>query len=75
MGHIQRKHLTQAKAFVPPSDLLQAMDTVLSPLIERIVANNVESRTLATLRDALLPKLMAGEVRVPVAEEATSHVL
>ncbi len=75
MGHIQRKHLTQAKAFVPPSDLLQAMDTVLSPLIERIVANNVESRTLATLRDTLLPKLMAGEVRVPVAEEATSHVL
>jgi len=64
MGHIQRRHLTQAKAFVPSDDLLQTMDVVLSPLIERIVTNNVESRTLATLRDTLLPKLMAGEVRV-----------
>jgi type I restriction enzyme S subunit len=36
------------------------------PLIERIIANLHESRTLATLRDALLPKLLSGELRVPV---------
>ena len=39
---------------------------------ERLVK---ESRTLAALRDALLPKLLSGEVRVPEAEEAVEEVL
>jgi type I restriction enzyme S subunit len=30
-----------------------------------MMANLKESRTLATIRDALLPKLMSGEIRVP----------
>jgi hypothetical protein len=29
--------------------------------------SNLESRTLAALRDALLPKLLSGELRVPAA--------
>ena len=32
------------------------------------------SRTLATLRDTLLPKLLSGELRVPDAERAVSAV-
>ncbi len=32
----------------------------------RIILNVHESRTLAALRDALLPKLLSGELRVPV---------
>jgi type I restriction enzyme S subunit len=70
MGHIQRKHLTQAHALVPSPELLDVMDSIMSPLIERIIASNVESRTLAALRDGLLPRLMSGEARVPLAEEA-----
>ena len=68
MGHIQRKHLTQAKAFVPSRELIEAMDNHMSPIIDRIVTCSVESRTLAALRDALLPKLMSGEVRVGQVE-------
>ncbi|MBK6518504.1 MAG: restriction endonuclease subunit S [Polyangiaceae bacterium] len=34
-----------------------------------------ESRTLTALRDALLPKLLSGELRVPEAERAVSKVL
>ena len=34
-------------------------------MIDRIIANIHESRTLAELRDALLPKLLSGELRVP----------
>jgi type I restriction enzyme, S subunit len=33
-------------------------------IIEKITANNLESRTLAALRDVLLPKLLSGEVRL-----------
>ena len=36
---------------------------------ERLVK---ESRTLAALRDTLLPKLLSGDVRVPEAEEAVA---
>ena len=35
-----------------------------APLYERAEQNRRESRTLAALRDALLPKLLSGEVRV-----------
>ncbi len=41
------------------------MHKQMSPLIQKLIANNLESRTLAALRDALLPKLLPGELRVP----------
>jgi type I restriction enzyme S subunit len=66
MGHIQRKHLTQAKVFVPTPPELKEMSETMSPLIEKLITNNLESRTLAALRDALLPKLLSGELRLPV---------
>lgn len=63
MGHIQRGHLTAAKVIIPPPLLLNAMTRVMTPLIERLIANRIQSRTLATLRDTLLPKLLTGELR------------
>lgn len=68
MGHIQRKHLTQAKVLVPSLGELDEMSETMSPLIDRLVVNNLESRTLAALRDALLPKLLSGELRVKEAQ-------
>ena len=64
MGHIQRHHLTAAKVLIPPDNKLQEMDGFMSPLLQQIIVNNLQSRTLASLRDSLLPKLMRGEVRV-----------
>lgn len=64
MGHIQRHHLADAKVIVPPTSTLQSMTEIMEPLIEKIIANNIESRILAELRDTLLPKLMSGQVRV-----------
>jgi type I restriction enzyme S subunit len=64
MGHIQRGHLTAAKVIVPPRPLLDVMTSVASPLIEQIVGNRIQSRTLASLRDTLLPKLLSGEIEI-----------
>jgi type I restriction enzyme S subunit len=64
MGHIQRGHLTAAKALIPPRRLLDAMTRTMSPLIEELIANRVQSRTLANIRDALLSKLLSGELSV-----------
>lgn len=63
MGHIQRGHLTAAKVLIPPRQLLDAMTRTMSPLINQIIANRTQSRTLATLRNTLLPKLLSGELR------------
>lgn len=68
MGHIQRHHLAAAKVLVPPPNLLKAVDTIMSPLIENKIVNSVQSHTLASIRDALLPKLLSGEIRVKEAE-------
>ncbi len=49
---------------LPPMELRKKFEEFVSPLFAKIRANDEESRTLASLRDSLLPKLMRGEVRV-----------
>jgi type I restriction enzyme S subunit len=68
MGHIQRAHLAEAKVLVPPAPLIGAMDTYFAPLLARIVQNEQQAQTLATLRDTLLPRLISGQLRLPDAE-------
>ena len=47
---------------IPPEKLVVAFTDFARPLFARINHNTAESRTLATLRDTLLPKLLSGEV-------------
>ncbi|MEQ1898714.1 MAG: restriction endonuclease subunit S [Vicinamibacterales bacterium] len=68
MGHIQRHHLSDAKLVLPPRALLAAADLTMSPIVEGLWRRDVESRTLAALRDGLLPRLISGELRVKDAE-------
>jgi type I restriction enzyme, S subunit len=63
MGHIQRRHLDEPVT-VPASDYLTKLDAELGPLWRRALLAEQESLTLVELRDALLPKLMSGEVGV-----------
>lgn len=68
MGHIQRHHLSAAKLAVPSMELFETMGKHLAPILERTWRVEVESHTLSDLRDALLPKLISGEIRVKDAE-------
>lgn len=65
MGHIQRAHLDEAKVAVPPAALLEAVGGFLSALVAKKVALLVENRTLTEIRDALLPRLISGELKIP----------
>jgi len=69
MGHIKRSHLSESYVLVPNSTLLGKMTTIIEPLVEKQIANKIACRTLANIRDALLPKLISGEIRVENAEE------
>jgi type I restriction enzyme S subunit len=64
MGHIQRKHLTAAKALVPSHELMVRMHEILNPIIEQANSFELQVKELRQLRDALLPKLLSGELRV-----------
>ena len=69
MGHIQRGHLSAAKVVIPAPGLLDALTSTISPLIDLLIANRIEYRTLDAMRDTLLPKLLSGELK---AEEFTA---
>ena len=48
---------------MPPESVAQAFTKRIRPQVDRIIASIHESRTLAAIRDALLPKLLSGEIR------------
>jgi type I restriction enzyme S subunit len=47
----------------PPANLTQAFDQTVAPLLAQVHANLHQSRTLASLRATLLPKLLNGELQ------------
>ena len=61
---------TQFKLAVPPSKIAQRFGEITKPWMTMIHANIEQSRTLATLRDTLLPKLLSGEVSTFTADKA-----
>ena len=61
---ISKKNFRPIKIAVPTPEILTRFDITVGHLFERIVANERESRALTSIRDALLPKLMSGEICV-----------
>ena len=59
----------------PTLGALAAYDAVSSPIDARIVENEEQVRTLATLRDTLLPRLISGALRLPKAQAAAEDAL
>jgi type I restriction enzyme S subunit len=56
--------ISSFKVALPPKPIAAAFTKIIQPLLDRIHANLHQSRTLATLRDTLLPKLLSGELSV-----------
>lgn len=64
-----RPELVQSTACVmPPTPVLKAFHAVASPLLLSVAANAQRAHCLAELRDALLPRLISGKLRLPEAE-------
>jgi type I restriction enzyme S subunit len=67
-GEISKSNFRPIPVIVPAQDILQRYDVWVGKLHVKIVANLREIRTLATIRDALLPRLLSGEIRVKPLE-------
>jgi type I restriction enzyme, S subunit len=65
---ITRQTFEAVHAVLPPDRVLQQFEKSSASLLDPILGNVNESRSLAQLRDTLLPKLISGELRVPDAE-------
>ena len=53
---------------VPPPPIVEAFTKQAAPLVTRLLANAKQSRALATIRDALVPKLLSGDLSLNTSE-------
>jgi len=59
---------------VPPNEVLQKFGTFSDLILDGNRSRSTENKSLAQLRDTLLPKLLSGEITLPEAEQAVSEV-
>ena len=64
MGHIKREELSKVEVLIPSQSDYDRIGGLLAPLYGLVIANRIENHKLASLRDALLPQLMSGQLDV-----------
>ena len=73
LTNLSTGRFSQLHALFPPADLRTLYHFLVTIFFNRILQNDHESRTLAALRDTLLPKLITDELRVKKAERSISQ--
>ena len=73
-GAINKKQFEALQTIEPRSELIEAFDARVAAMDVRIRVNVSESRTIAALRDTLLPKLVSGDLRVRDAASSLEGV-
>ena len=69
------KTMSRYELMLPPEPAAQAFQALTEPLFDRVISNIHTSRSYAKLRDALLPKLISGDIRLRDAERAVEAVV
>ena len=72
--HLAKGLLADFQVVIPPMELIKIFTCLSASVLERIDVSSQESRSLQKLRDALLPRLISGELRVPDAEKMLEEV-
>lgn len=68
---LPRDHVKAIRFVLPDAATLNWFNSIAGPVVKTMVANQDENKKLGTLRDALLPKLMSGEIDVSQIELPT----
>jgi type I restriction enzyme S subunit len=74
LGHVTIADMKRLLVCKPTDELVLRFDEIAKPILARIAANQLTIRKLAALRDTLLPRLIAGKLRVPEAEAMLTAV-
>lgn len=72
---LNRNLAYMSQIIIPPSAILKKFASILAPIFDFIHLSNLQSRTLAEIRDLLLPKLISGEIRVPINDEQIEEAI
>ena len=73
--HLGKGDIDRFKVVAPPEAVASAFAGVADPLYARIVTNKAQARHLSELRDALLPRLISGKLRLPEVREQAENAL
>lgn len=65
VSHLGKADIDKFVVVLPPLEVVEECSKILDSILQRIKNISAESRTLSTLRDTLLPRLMSGEIEVP----------
>jgi len=71
---VSPKSLAQRNVTFSGSEIITAFGQIVDDLLRRTLHNREEQRTLAAIRDLLLPKLISGEIRLREAQEIAEAV-
>lgn len=74
VNRIALKHFPSYAVMDPPPEVKAAFDATVAPIWARIHANQAQVQSLTEIRDALLPRLISGQLRLPVAEHAAASL-
>jgi type I restriction enzyme S subunit len=72
MPNLNTGILSAVPIVMPPEQVLRAFGLAVDQVQGLVVARDAESGMLAQARDALLPRLLSGELRIPDAERNVS---
>ena len=72
--NLSKGRFDEIEILAPSEDLISAFSGVVSDLMDRCFATKQEIIALTNIRDALLPKLISGEIRIPNAEKMLEEV-
>lgn len=64
-GSINKANLNNMKVIIPTIDVVKKFDVLICDINKIILSYFRQNKTLSTLRDTLLPKLMSGEIQIP----------
>ncbi len=63
---LNRGNVYRLTVSFPGAEILGAFDDIVDVIRKRVFSNSQQAQTLATLRDTLLPRLISGQLRLPI---------
>jgi len=73
--HLTKKNMESQKILLPTAQMMVVAENIYSGIYKKITVSTEEIITLSLLRDALLPKLLSGEIRVGDVERQAEEII
>lgn len=73
--NLSKSSFEKIPELLPTNNLAQQYCQIVDPLVEKIIDNQRQAQTLATLRDTLLPRLISGQLRLPEVKDTLEEII